>query len=48
MLYFDPSISNLWQSRAAMEGGAPFAWEPYLQVKIGVLARNGGSSENIR
>jgi carotenoid cleavage dioxygenase-like enzyme len=32
----------------AMEGGAPFAWEPEKGVKIGVLARNGGTAENIQ
>ncbi|MFT4997321.1 MAG: carotenoid cleavage dioxygenase-like enzyme [Chitinophagales bacterium] len=32
----------------AMEGGAPFAWEPDLPVKIGILARHGGNAENIQ
>ena len=32
----------------AMEGGPPFAWEPEKGVHIGILPRNGGSSDDVR
>lgn len=32
----------------AMEGGAPFAWEPDKGIHVGILPRNGGTAENIR
>lgn len=32
----------------AMEGAAPFAWEPEKGVHIGVLPRHGGTAENVR
>ena len=32
----------------AMEGGPPFAWEPEKGVHIGILPRNGGTTEDIR
>ncbi|MEH6581031.1 MAG: carotenoid oxygenase family protein [Halioglobus sp.] len=32
----------------AMEGGAPFAWEPDLGVHVGILPRHGGTAEDVR
>jgi carotenoid cleavage dioxygenase len=32
----------------AMEGGAPFAWEPDKGVHIGILPRHGGTAKDIR
>jgi carotenoid cleavage dioxygenase-like enzyme len=32
----------------AMEGGAPFAWDPDKGVHIGILPRHGGTAEDIR